>query len=90
MNIISYPIKPIRTEKLLLTNKAVEVSTRSQPCILSVVSGNAYVAGKRDGSVNAENGFILKAGDELRFFGDVKLCSDAEGADVRLLYYDVV
>ena len=89
MNITNYPIKPIKTEKLVLTEDQTAISTKSQPCIMSVVSGNVFLAGKRDDEVSSDS-FVLTAGDDLRFFGDIALCSDSDGADVRLLYYDVI
>lgn len=89
MNTTSYPIKPIKTEKLTLTTAETEVSTKSQPCLMTVVDGNVYIAGKRDTSVSSSS-YLLTEGETLRFFGDVKLCSDSSGADVRILYYDVV
>lgn len=56
---------------------------------MTVVEGNVYIAGKRDTSVSSSS-YLLTEGETLRFFGDVKLCSDEDGADVRILYYDVV
>lgn len=89
MNTISYPIKPIKTQRLDLTSEAYELSTKSQPCLLSVASGKVFLGGKRDLSATSDS-YILNAGDTLRLFGDIKLCSDDEGADVRILFYDVV
>ncbi len=89
MNTTTYPIKPIKTQKLTLTNEAYELSTKSQPCLLSVVSGKVFLGGKRDITANGDS-YILNEGDTLRLFGDIKLCSDENGADVRILFYDVV
>lgn len=89
MNTTSYPIKPIKAQKLVLTSQAHELSTKSQPCLLSVVSGKVFLGGKRDAAANQDS-YILSEGDTLRLFGDIKLCSDEEGADVRILFYDVV
>ena len=89
MNTTSYPIRPIKTEKLTLSQNGTPVSTRSQPCRMVVISGKVYVAGKRDSDVSTDC-FCLSEGDRFEFFGDVKLCSDKDGADVRLLYYDIV
>ncbi len=89
MNTTSYPIKPIKTQKLTLTAEPYELGTKSQPCLLCVVSGSVFLGGKRDSSVSDES-YILNAGDTLRLFGDIKLCSNDEGADVRVLFYDVV
>ena len=89
MNTANYPIKPIKAEKIVLTDESVTVSTKSQPCLMTVMSGNVYLAGKRDSEVS-EDSFFLAEGETLRFFGDIMLCSDEDGADVRLLYYDVI
>ena len=89
MNTTSYPIKPLKTMKLALTSEAYELSTKSQPCLLSVASGKVFLGGKRDLTANADS-YVLCEGDTLRLFGDIKLCSDENGADVRVLFYDVV
>lgn len=89
MNTTSYPIKPIKTQKISLTNEAYELTTKSQPCLLSVVSGTVFLGGKRDTTADSDS-YILAQGDTLRLFGDIKLCSDESGADVRILFYDVV
>lgn len=89
MNTTNYPIKPIKAQKLNLTEEVTNLYTKSQPCLLNVVSGTVFLGGKRDITATKDS-YILNAGDTIRFFGDIKLSSDENGADVRVLFYDVV